>query len=79
MQSNLVKMKKVLIAAIAAVLLSFATSCEKKCTCKHYVAGTVTEEYEYSISKESEKKCSDFEATPVTTDANGQQVGWECK
>jgi hypothetical protein len=53
-------MKKVLAIFGAALLLAgVATSCDKKCQCKTYVNGALSETDEPFVV-ESGKKCSDY-------------------
>ena len=67
-------MKKVMAIFGAALLLAgVATSCNKKCECKTYVAGVVTATTEMELDKG--KSCSDY-TTIVTEDPN---TGYECK
>ena len=71
-------MKKVLLA-IATVAVVFAmSSCDKKCTCKQYLNGSVVDEQEYTIDKDSDKRCSDYATTALVGEA-GHETGWECK
>lgn len=72
-------MKKVLsIVAVVACVAALFSSCDKKCTCKTYLDGKVTTEVNYTISKDSDKKCSDYATTAIVEDANGK-TGVECK
>lgn len=67
-------MKKVMAIFGAALLLAgVATSCNKKCECKTYVAGAVTITNEIELDKG--KKCSDYNAI-ITEDP---KTGVECK
>lgn len=67
-------MKKVMAIFGAALLLAgVATSCNKKCECKTYVAGVVTTTTEMELDKG--KKCSDY-TTIITEDP---KTGYECK
>lgn len=67
-------MKKVMAIFGAALLLAgVATSCNKKCECKTYVAGVVTTTTEMELDKG--KKCSDYSAI-ITEDP---KTGVECK
>jgi hypothetical protein len=71
---NREKMKKVMAIFGAALLLAgVATSCNKKCECKTYVAGVVTTTAEMELDKG--KKCSDYTAI-ITEDP---KTGVECK
>ena len=67
-------MKKVMAIFGAALLLAgVATSCNKKCECKTYVAGVVTTTNEIEV--ESGKKCADY--TGIITE--DPKTGVECK
>jgi hypothetical protein len=69
-------MKKVMAIFGAALLLAgVATSCNKKCECKTYLAGVVTSTTELELDKDSYKKCSDMNAV---IDINGTKNGIEC-
>ena len=69
-------MKKVMAIFGAALLLAgVATSCNKKCECKTYLAGVVTSTTELELDKDSYKKCSDMN---TVIEVNGTKNGIEC-
>lgn len=66
-------MKKVLcICAAGLIIATLATSCNKKCECKTYVAGVVTTTT--TIEVEKGKKCADY-----TNYSEDLQTGLQCK
>lgn len=71
-------MKKLFLVVAAAAFVFGITSCDKKCVCKTYVNGDVTATNEYTIDKDSDKKCSDYATTAVVDLGNGK-TGVECK
>lgn len=53
-------MKKLMAVCAAALMLaSIATSCNKKCECKHYVNGKL-DSTDAPFEVENGKKCSDY-------------------
>lgn len=67
-------MKKVLcICAAGLMIAALATSCNKKCECKTYVAGVVTTTTTMELDKG--KKCSDYTGL-ISEDP---KTGIECK
>ena len=69
-------MKKLLCVCAACLLVAaLSTSCNKKCECKTYLAGTVQSTWETELDKDSYDKCSDLN-TVVTV--NGVKNGIEC-
>jgi hypothetical protein len=71
-------MKKLLIILAAVGLLFAMSSCDKKCTCKTYKDGKVTNTHTYEIDKDSDKKCSDY-AGSLIVEVDGKKNGVECK
>ena len=70
-------MKKILLAVAAIAMVGmFTVSCNKNCTCKTYLNGTVIRTTE-DIEVESGKKCKDMDSY-VTSD-DGLKTGTECK
>lgn len=70
-------MKKIMaICAATLMLAGVATSCNKKCECKTYLAGVVTGTTELELDKDSYKKCSDMN---TVVEINGTKNGIECK
>ena len=68
-------MKKVMAIFGAALLLAgVATSCNKKCECKTYVAGVVTGTTEMELDKG--KKCADY---TTVVEVNDKKNGVECR
>ena len=70
-------MKKVFLALAVIATVACMTSCNKKCTCRTYVAGvvaTTTEDVE--LDKDTYSKCSDMN-TVVTV--AGTKNGIECE
>ena len=71
-------MKKIVLAfAAIAMLAMFTTSCNKKCTCKTYLAGVVMTTTE-DVEIESGKKCKDM-GTIYSDDEGNNKTGVECK
>ena len=69
-------MKKVLcICAVGLLLGFFTTSCNKKCQCKTYVNGALTNTGD-AFEVESGKKCSDYNSTITIL---GQTSETKCK
>ena len=69
-------MKKIMVICAATLMLAgLATSCNKKCECKTYLAGVVTSTTELELDKDSYKKCSDMN---TVIDINGTKNGIEC-
>ena len=66
-------MKKTLLALSILATVAMFSSCNKHCTCKTYLNGTVISTTE-DIEVESGKKCSDMNAL-ITTDP---KTGVEC-
>jgi len=67
-------MKKVLCICAAGLLIAaLSTSCNKKCECKTYVAGVVTNTQTVELDKG--KKCADY--TVIATE--DPKTGYECK
>lgn len=70
-------MKKIVLALAAiAMVAMFTVSCNKTCTCKTYLGGTVITTTE-DVEVESGKKCSDMNT--YVTDNSGNKTGMECK
>ena len=69
-------MKKVVLALAVIATVACFSSCNKKCTCRTYVTGTVQKTEEIVLDKEQYKKCSDMTATV----GEGQlKTGYECE
>lgn len=72
-------MKKVLLSlAVVATVACFA-SCSKTCSCKAYVNGNVSEEWEVDlddVNDDNVKKCSDLN---TVIELGGLKAGTECK
>lgn len=71
-------MKKVFLAVATIAFVFAMTSCDKKCTCKQYVNGSVVAEQEYTIDKDSNKKCSDYAGSALVGES-GHETGVVCK
>jgi len=52
-------MKKTVILLIAVIAL-FSFSCNKYCSCKHYIDGKLDKEYKGGDFVNEHKKCSDY-------------------
>lgn len=70
-------MKKVMAIFGAALLLAgVATSCNKKCECKTYLAGVVVgDPTEMELDKDSYKSCADMN---TVVEVDGKKTGLEC-
>ena len=66
-------MKKIVLALAVIATVACFSSCNKKCTCKTYVAGVVTATDE-DIEIDKDKKCKDYTAI-ITEDP---KTGVEC-
>ena len=71
-------MKKVLCVCAACLMMAaLTTSCNKRCECKTYIAGSVTTT-EIELDKDHYKKCSDLDIP--TTEVNGTiMTGVKCR
>jgi len=60
-------MKKIVILSfVACVFLTF--SCNKYCSCKHYIDGKLDKGYKGEFVKESNLSCADFSTEPKVID-----------
>lgn len=66
-------MKKIVLALAVIATVACFSSCNKKCTCKTYVAGVVTLTEE-DVEVDKDKKCKDYTAI-ITEDP---KTGIEC-
>lgn len=67
-------MKKILCICAAGLLIAaLSTSCNKKCECKTYVAGVVSNTQTVELDKG--KKCSDY----TVLASEDPKTGVECK
>ena len=69
-------MKKIVLALAVIATVACFSSCNKKCTCRTYVAGSVQKTEEIVLDKEQYNKCADMTATV----GEGQlKTGYECE
>ncbi|MCR4872489.1 MAG: hypothetical protein K5885_02975 [Bacteroidales bacterium] len=70
-------MKKIMAICAATLLLAgVATSCNKKCECKTYLAGVVVgDPTEVELDKDSYKSCADMN---TVVEVDGKKTGIEC-